>query len=267
MSQGISFLYEFDIGNRNIYNPGLNIISVTSQASGDFDKSNLNTESVRQTWRSSDILTWQEVVIEADVESAIDTFGILGHNFSEDAVVQLQANVSNNFVAPPITLTLPWSRQNIVNTLPLGDIYKYYKVRVLDPTNINGFVEIGRIVGGRAVTMINSEDISDEFELGYEDMAKIMKTEGYFRASNENVKVRTLSAKFSKLVTVPGQNQNFIALRNMFRYVGITRPFLTILNREDPGFCSIWGQLLDLPNESYTVNQYVSQSIKIMEVF
>jgi len=262
-----SFLYKWDLGNRQIQNPGSNILSVTSQAAGDFDKSNLLTDTVRQVWRSTDVLSWQEIVIEADIETEIDTFAILGHNFTEDVVVQLQANISNNFVAPPVNITIPYQKQNMVWTSPLGDIYRYYKIRILDPTNPCGYVEIGRVVGGRAVIMVNAEDISDDFEISYDDMSKTMKSEGFFRVANENVKVRTVNCKFQKLKTNVGSNQNFLALRKLFNYVGVTRPFLTIVTREDPGFCSIWGQLKDIPGETYTINQYVTQNVKVEEVF
>ena len=36
MDKGISFLYSYYFGNRNIENPGLNIVSITSTAEGDF---------------------------------------------------------------------------------------------------------------------------------------------------------------------------------------------------------------------------------------
>lgn len=267
MSSGISFLYRFDVGNRDIYNPGSKIVSISPTADGDFDKANLTTDSVRHVWRSASILTWQDIVIEADRESEIDTFGILGHNLSQDAVVLLQANYGNNFSAPPVSIALPWSRQNIVCTTSLGDVYKYYRVRILDPGNPCGYIEVGRLVGGQAIIMENCEDIVDDFEIGYEDMAKQMKTEGFFRTSNENVKVRTISAKFQKLKTQAGQNANFLALREMFQYVGTTRPLLAMVNRDDPSFCSLWGQMKDIPAESYTINQYVSMSFKCEEVF
>jgi hypothetical protein len=267
MTEGISFLYEFDLGNRNLEIPGANILSVTSQAAGDFDKANLTSEPLRQTWRSDSILTWQEIVIEAEVESEIDTFAILGHNFTEDAVVQLQANIANNFAAPPVTITIPYSKLNMVHTSSLGAAYKFYRIRVLDPTNPCGYVEIGRIVGGRSFIMRYNEDITDDFSIDYSDMSKSMKTEGFFRVSTENVKVRTLAAKFQRLNTSSPNNQNFLGLRDFYDYVGTTRSFLAVLDRGDPGFCSIWGQLRDIPSENYTINRYMSQSIKVEEQF
>jgi len=264
---GISFLYRFDLGNRDIYTPGLNVLSVTSQATGDFDKSNLNTESTRHRWRSTDILNWQEIVIKAEKVSNIDTFAILGHNFSEDAVVQLQANISNNWLAPPITITIPWMRENMVWLEELGGQYEYYRIRVLDPTNPCGFVEIGRIVGGRATTMLNNEDITDSISISTKDYAEQMRTEGFFRQSNQRVKARTLSVKFAKLDTKTGNNDNFTNLRTLFDYVGISVPFLTIVDRQDPSLFTAWGQMDKIPSESYTVNRYMTMPYKFDEVF
>lgn len=264
---GFSALHNFDLGNLNRLNPGSNILSVTSTAAGDFDKANLTRDSVKQVWRSADVVSWQEIIIEAEVESDIDTFAILGHNFTETAIVQIQANISNNFLAPPVTKTMVWNEQNMVETSSFGGEYSFYKVRILDVANPCGYVEIGRIVGGRAIIMQNNEDIVDDFSIGYKDMAKRMETEGFFRASNENVKVRTLSVKFRKLYSIIGFDENFRALRQMYLTVGITRPFLALADRNQPALCTIWGLLEDIPDESYTVNQFVDQSVKIKEVF
>lgn len=265
--EGISFLYEFDLGNRDVLNPGANVISVTGTADGDFDKANLTTESVRQVWRSADCTAWQEVVIKAELKTRIDTLAILGHNFTEDAVVQVQANIDDNWVAPPFNRTVPWTELNMVLCEDFADDYEYYRVRVLDPGNPCGFIEIGRIVGGRAFTFQGGEDITDEIEIEYEDMADAVKTEGFFRVSNVKVTARSLSVKFNKLYSNPPDNANFLGLRSMYRVVGKTKPFLTVVDRGDPAFCSVWGQLEKVPRESYTVLKYMSQSIKIDEVF
>lgn len=266
--QGISFLYNFDLGNRNVLNPGINILSVTSTAAGDFDKANLCTESVRHVWRSeSPPLAWQEIVIKAEQKSRIDTFAILGHNFSDDAVVIIEANIANSFLAPPFSVTVPVTIDNMVLCQDFGDEYEYYRVRILDPANNCGFIQIGRIVGGKAYTFKNSEDITDEIEIEFEDFADKSKTEGFFMVSNEKVVARDLSLKFSKLYTVAGKNENYLALRDMYRTVGTTKPFLTIVDRGDIEFATVWGQIDKLPRDSLTINRFVSQSLKIKEMF
>lgn len=260
-------LYRFDLGNFIRSTPGSNILSVTSTAAGDFDKSNLTTDTLRQVWRSTGVLGWQEIVIEAELSTNIDTFAILNHNLTDSAVINFQANISNNFLAPPINLFLPWNKLHIVYTNLLGQSYKFYKIRILDPTNPCGYIQIGRIVGGRALTMQAFEDITDDIQIQWKDMAKRMETEGFFRASNEMVKIRTLAVQFRKLFTIVNMNANYVGLRALFDYVGITRPWLAIPNHDEPTFNPMWVLLEDVPDDSFTINQFVSMSLKAREVF
>lgn len=265
--EGMSFLYNFDLGNRNVNNPGVNILSVSSTAAGDFDKANLTTESVRHAWRSGSILSFQDIIIQAELASQIDTFAILGHNLTEDAVIIVEANIANSFLAPPFQRVVPWTAQDIVLCEDFADTYEFYRVRLLDPTNPCGFIQVGRIVGGRAFTFSNNEDITDDVEIEFEDFADRAKTEGFFMASNNKVVSRELAIKWSKLFSTAPNNTNFLGLKEMYKTVGTTKPFLSILDRGDPGFCSIWGQIDRLPRESYGINKFMSQSIKIKEMF
>lgn len=269
-TQGISFLYQFDLGNRIVDNFGSNILSVSSQADGDFDKGNVTTESTREVWRSNTVLTTQEIIIQAEIESEIDTFVILGHNFTEGAIVKVEANIDNNWIAPPFSqqVVVDSEIQNIVLANDgFGSDYEFYRVTVLDPTNPCGYIEIGRIIGGRAFTFTNNEDITDTYRIRNTDESEKMRTQGYFRASNENVLVRTFSANFEKLFSITGQDDNFRGFRSMWKYVKTTRPFLTILDRSNVETFNMWGQFTDLPDESFGVNQFVNTPITIEEVF
>lgn len=268
--KGISFLYEFDLGNRIVNNFGSNILRVTSQAVGDFDKGNVTAESTREVWRSSDVLAIQEIVIQAELETEIDTFAILGHNFTAGALIKVQANIADNWVAPPFEqiLTVDSEIPNIIlANNGFGAAYEFYRVTILDPSNPCGYVEVGRIIGGRAFTFINNEDITDTYQVGYKDLSESMRTQGYFRASNENVIVRSFSANFSKLFSTTGNDTNFVNFRKMRRSVKTTRPFLTVLNRDSVRDFNVWGQFTSLPDDSFGVNQFASMSVKIDEVF
>jgi len=267
IGQGISFLYQFDLGNKHIINPGQNIISVTSTATGDFDKANLVTDSTRHRWRSAEILTTQEIVIKAELKSQIDTFAIIGHNLTEEAVIRLEANIDNNFLAPPFSQLIPWRKNYIVWLTELDDEYEYYKISILDPTNPCGYIEIGRIIGGRAFTLSGGEDVSDSFSISKQDASDKMRTEGFSTASNQRVKYRQLRAPLSKLDSKDGSNDNWQGLRDMFDYVGITVPILTILDRDQPDLFTAWGKFDDIPTESYLTNQYVNESLKFSEEF
>ena len=265
---GISFLYEFDLGNKHIDDPAQNILSVTSTKEGDFLPEYLTSDSTRERWRSDGVLAIQEIIMKAEIKSNIDTFAILGHNLTEEATILLQANISNNFAAPPVNINIPWRKENIVWLSELGDEYEYYKISILDPINPCGFIEIGKIFGGRAFTLTNNEDITDNFTIAKKDMADQMKTEGYFRQSNQRIKYRTLSGSFAKLETKDGStNENYLGLRDMFDYVGTSVPLLTIADRDNPDLFTAWGQFTAIPTESHTTNGFMTSSFKFDEVF
>lgn len=267
LNKSIAFLYSFDLGNRHVDNPAENILSVTSTLPGDFAVENITTESTRRKWRSATAITEQSIIIKAEKKSNIDVFAILGHNFTETAVVRVQANISNNFIAPPVTKVIPWNKYSMMTTTPFGAEYQYYKLSILDPANPCGFVEIGRVVGGKVLQLIDNEDITDSYSIAKKDLSEIMKSEGYFRQSNENIIMRTFNASFSKISTVAGKDTNFKNLVKMFETVKVTRPFLTILDMNNPYKFNIWGQLTDVPDESYGINDYVNIPLRIEEVF
>ena len=263
----IAFLYNFDVGNRHVNVPDENIMFVTSTAAGDFHVANITTDSLRHKWRSASALTWQEIIIKAEKKSTINCFAILGHNFTDAAVVRVQANVSNNFLAPPVTKFVPWSKDNMLVTTTFGGNYEYYKISILDPSNPCGYVEIGRVCGGVMTELTNDEDITDSYKIGYKDLSETMKTQGYFRASNSNIIQRTFDASFSKLNTQQGSDFNFTKLRTFFQTVKTIKPFLVILDYQNPYKFNAWMQLTDVPDESFTVNDYVSFPLKMEEVF
>ncbi len=267
-TNGIKFLYSFSLGEYDYTNPGANVISVTSQADGDHAPINLTTTPLRESWRSGPgIEDFQEIIIQSnDLTVTPDTFALLNHNLTETAVVQLQASMTSDFVTPAFTIQLVWTKKHMVLLQSVGLAYNYYRFRILDPLNPCGFVEIGRIVAGKSFTVTNNEDITDEIEVSTDDLAYKMKTEGFFRAFNERVKVDKLGIRFSKLVTTTPGNDNYLGLIDMLDSVGETYPFLTITDPEDQAFQLVWGVVDNLPRKSFNINRYVDMSLSIQEV-
>lgn len=268
VTAGITFLSQFSVGEFNLNNPGVNIISVTSTAAGDHAAKNLTTTPLRETWRSVDAATPQEIIIEAnDRTVAPNVFAILNHNLSSTAVVQLQGNNSNVWSAPGFTANLVWNKKHIVLLEDVGQPWRYYKIKITDPSNPCGYIDIGKIVGGTAFQFMNNEDMADDFSSGKTDLAYQMKSEGFFRASNERVKTDSLSLSFPKLSSVTGKNANYVGITELAEFVGETLPFLTIVDPLDPYFKLIWGQLRTMPKESFTINRFVNLSLDIDEVY
>lgn len=269
VTTGIKFLYSFALGDYDFTNPGANVISVTSSADGDHGKINLTTTPLRETWRSGPgIGDFQEIIMEAnDLTVVPDTFALLNHNLTELAVVQVQASMTPDFLAPALTVTMQWTEKHMALQASFGLAYTYYRFRILDPLNTCGFIEIGRIIAGKSFTVSNNEDITDDIDISTEDLAYSMKTEGFFRAFNERVKVDKVGLRFAKLKTAVGENDNYLGLKALFEEVGETYPFLTIVDPSDQSFEMIWGQIDSLPRKAYTINRYVDMSFSIQEIY
>lgn len=266
-ANGIKFLYKFSVGEYSYSNPGSNVISVTSTAAGDHSKINLTTSPLRQTWRSNGLAT-QEIVIQAnDTTVTPDIFAILNHNLSSDAIVTVKCSLTNNFASPALTFSMTWNEKHMVFVTNLGQGFPYYKITIIDPANPCGFIEIGRIVAGAAFAFTNNEDIEDAFSISTDDLASSMQTEGFFRASNERVKVDNLAVSFPKLDSRAGGDVNYRGLLSMCKFVGTTLPFLTIVDPNEPYFSVLWGQLKLIPARNYGVLRFTDFRMTIDEVY
>ena len=231
---------------------------------------NLQTESTRQRWRSSSAIVNQEIVIKADIIKEIDTIAILGHNLTDDAIILIQANTVNDWTIPPVNLSAtvdPETENIIVCNDGLGAAYEFLKITIIDPANPCGYVEIGRIVAGMALTLTKDEDITDNISINSEDLSEKMQTFGYFRQSNENIIARSFSCSFEKLSTKVDENENYKNLKKFIKYVKTVMPFIVIVDRGDPNFFNMHCQLNKLPSYSYTINGYVSFGLDMEEQF
>ncbi len=268
MADGIKFLFEFSVGAPDPINPGVNVLSVTSTAAGDFNKANLTSNPLRETWRSADVDVAQEIILEAnDLDTIVNVFAILNHNLSDTAVVTLKANISNSWAVPAFSSTFVWAEKHLVLLEDLQTAYRYFKITVLDPLNECGFIEIGAIRAGRAFTVTDDEDITDDISVEPNDLSYQTKTEGFFRASNERVQVDTLKMKFEKLSTQGGLNSNYVGFMDMIKSVGTTMPFLTVVDPGDPYFQLTWGQFISIPPRNLGINRYASFNMSIVEVY
>ncbi len=266
-SAGIAFLHRIDVGTITDPNdPAANLLSVTSTAEGDFEGWYMFNDTLRRVWRSVDT-NLQEIVIQTPDPVRIDTFAILGHNFSDLAVVTLQANSVNDFTAPPIEVNLPVSPKNMVFMNDLGFELQYYKIKILDPLNDCGYIEIGRIAGGTRFEFTNCEDITDDFSISYVDYGQKLTNEGFSRPSNKKILARQLDATFAKMSTLAGQDDNYVGLLDLVDNVRTTLPFLTILDPSNPNLFLAWGLFIDLPTFDYTLLGYVEAKLRVEEVF
>ena len=270
--EGISFLHTITIGEvSDPQDPGGNILEVSTQADGDFDKTNLVTDISRQVWRSTDT-NEQFIKVKSEAPTQPDTVALIGTNLTADAVVILEANSVDDFDNPPFCVEMLIVNAHTTHAVFLNDFgneYEYFRFRILDPDNPCGYIEVGRVAGGQAFTYTGGkEGLQNAFTIGYTDTSKSMTNEGYSRPSNTNILFRTLQGMLSKMETRDDKdNTNFLGLIEMIENVKTNRPFLTILDRNNPRIFTAWTEFSNLPNLAYDINELATADLKLQEVF
>lgn len=218
-------------------------------AAGDRGINNLNTDIVEQVYRS----TATTVTLQCDTEISQgifnDTLAILGHNFTTSATVTLQGSNDISFSSIPLSETLSVELENLYwvsEFLPLNS-YRYWRIVVSDPTNTDGYLQIGIIVFGPAI-IFNGECFTDQIVRRKTHFADRIRTEGYSSVSNDRALKRAVSLQFQKL--------NY-ALENFEKLVTVidaARTSLKCLWIPTPQYASrfaVFGKLAEIPVENH----------------
>jgi len=240
---------------------------IGSTAAGDFLLNNVNTDIVEQVWRS----TATSATIQCDTEISqgifLDTLALLNHNFTTSATVQLQASNSPIFATTPYSQNLFTELKDmywIEPTLP-NTSFRYWRFVINDPTNSDGYLQIGTIIFGSAI-IFNMECIVDQVQKRKIHFSDKVKTEGFTNVSNDRALKKAVSFSFKYL------NYNMENYSNLSDVIDLVRTSLKALWIPDPRFTSrfaVFGKLSELPVENHLVlgadNDYIDMDITIDE--
>lgn len=107
------------------------------------------------------IHTEERLVIDTGNEDDIDSFAIVfdpdtGHKFTQSAVVKLQASALNNFTGTPevdVTLSADDIYGCITHFFSAAQNYRYWCVKIVDPSNPYLYVEIPKVILCKAIQL------------------------------------------------------------------------------------------------------------------
>ncbi len=148
----------------------LTTATITSSSDGSSNTDdNAVDNRVGKVWRTdSDTDEW----IKWDLATAkdVDCVAIFNHNLTSSATVTIEGN-SSDFWSPPTfseTLTLVSdSDSNVIarigHFLASQQSYRWWRLKVTDPTNPDSYIQIGRIVFGAYYE--TTRDMSDDFRV------------------------------------------------------------------------------------------------------
>lgn len=156
---------------RILYNPASDLASATISSSSD-GTSNTDDNAVDnrlgKVWRTdSDTLEW--IKWDLVVSRAVNCVGIFNHNLTSSATVTFEGNATDVWTSPTVdeTLTVATNADSVV--IPrichffTSDTLRYWRLLIDDPTNPDGYIQIGRIMFGTYYE--TTRDMSDDFRV------------------------------------------------------------------------------------------------------
>lgn len=116
----------------------------------------LPASNVAQLWRSK---PWRStgcasewIKFDFGAAAAVRALALVGHNFTSGATLKIQANATDVWTAPSIDVTLTYHADNVVYLWSSDQSYRYWRITIVDASNPDGFIEVGRVFLGQTAT-------------------------------------------------------------------------------------------------------------------
>jgi len=234
---------------------GLNWVMSPTEAAGDFSPNNLNTDIIEQVTRS---VTAGSITLTCDTGLSqgvpVDTIAILGHNLTKSAIVQVQGSKNPSFSPSDIVFTMETQLDDmywIAETLPtLIGQNRYWRFTIQDPTNTDGYIEIGTILFGVSDIFTTSECFQNPIEHGLKHYKDEVETEGFTNIMNDRALRKWLRLSFEDLNYLKG---NFKLIDDMVKYARTSLKCLVIPTPLYPERYAVFAKLVQLPSYSNRV--------------
>lgn len=247
-----------------------NVDLTASTADANFPVSNLTSTLRCKVWRTTSN-TDQTVVIDIKTSEEIDSFIMWFHpldgcKLTSDAVITVQANATNNWTSPAVSVTATLDDDFEVASYfwSTAQEYRYWRVKITDPTNDLDYIEVGKIFLTKATQLSQCPDIG--FGYGNDDLSTVTRTEYNQVYADVKPNVKSLDLNMSLLTYADWET-----LQDIYDRVGSTLPIAISLDTDEALYDKdrfiIYGTLSGDFNAKHRVVTYFDQSIKIKEAF
>jgi hypothetical protein len=161
-----------------------------------------NTEEWRigKPWRTTgDSSEW--VKFDFGSSQTITCVAIMAHNLTSGATVALQANSSDTWGSPSYSQALTIATDSDSNVIPrlvyfktAGSLYRYWRLLILDPTNPDTYIQIGRVVLGQEYEA--TRDLSSDLRVELIDPSEGSKSPGEVPVLTQKARFRRIRSSF-----------------------------------------------------------------------
>lgn len=119
---------------------------VASSSETDFPIENVQQEHLAFSWRTTTVSS-ANVVADAGTGLTIDPDSafIAGVNLSDTAVVKIQGNATDVWTSPSVDITMSRNEDVFYSYSELFAAFRYWRFVIEDPSNADGYLEVGRM--------------------------------------------------------------------------------------------------------------------------
>ncbi len=229
------------------------------------------TGAISYTGPITAIHTEEGVVFDLQSSEEIDTVALVfdprsGIKLSDSAIVTLQANASDSWVAPLYSQVLSIDNEDSLFTLFLATPleYRFWRIKIVDPQNYNLYVELGTVMLGKSRDIGRCPD--NGFELKYIEQSKIESNAYGNKFVDIYPQKKSLSINFN-IFDYDVKKQ----LEESFALVGNREPIFVMIDPTEALFdkddMAIYGKYDKDVSFKHIIRNYFSSALNIEEVF
>jgi hypothetical protein len=216
-------------------------------------------------WHSEEWVKFDLSTSEA-VDSVVLLFDkVDGSKLSGSAVVQFQGNATDSWSSPALNQTLTYDEvRGIYSYYFTSDqTYRFFRVRVVDTQNPSGYVEIAKILFGKATQFLRLP--SEGFDYGIVDQSKEQST-AYGHKYFDLYPLRSeLMVDFSYMTYADAES-----LIQIFEALGTTEPIFCVIDPLESSFdkdrFAIYGRIDSNLKAKHKTLNYFDLDMKIVEI-
>lgn len=166
----------------------------------------------------------QSVSFDLGVAKQADIVTIFGHNLTSLATVRIQGNATDTWGSPTVDELVPIS-DNIAYRFT-GGSFRYWRLSIEDPTNLNSFLTIGGMYLGEYQTApgISADPI---FSVSTTSTAEFSRSGHLF--GNSGIDYNVFSVVFPRVTAAEK-----IRFESLFFVVNIIKPFYMVMFESEP---------------------------------
>ena len=130
-------------------NPAMTATITATTASTVYPKSNLQVLPITAVWRSVGVAAAQDLEFDFGSSQQVDILALVNHNLTSAATIAVAAGTTTSYA--DFSTTITWREFISFKRLSTPENYRYWRIRITDTANTDGFIEVGYPVVGLLV--------------------------------------------------------------------------------------------------------------------